>query len=53
MRLNNIADPELLFKDDKQSGDDVFDEALSAKTERQTEDSGTGEEGWRLNTPGA
>src|SRR5437660_5486052 len=39
--LHNITDAELVFKQDEETGDDIFNEALRAETNGQSNDTGT------------
>ena len=40
--LHNVPDAELVFKQDEETGDDILDQALSAKTNGQSNDAGAG-----------
>src|SRR5207237_2550404 len=40
--LHNITDAELVFKQDEETGNNILDQALRAKTNGQSNDAGTG-----------
>lgn len=43
--VDNITDAVLVFKDDEETGNDVADQVLTAKTDGNAEYTGTGEDG--------
>src|SRR5262249_34930519 len=42
--VNNIADGDLIFHQDEQTGDDVLDQGLAAKADGDTDNAGAGEQ---------
>src|SRR5262249_24588897 len=43
-KIDDIADGNLIFHQDEQAGDDILDQRLAAKADRNTDDTGAGEQ---------